>query len=117
MDDVQLAGLEVGAVCEAGIVNSGLSGHACCWSRVTNDTNALGLRVKLGCTHFNLALGGRVRPRIVREVNRSHLKAQNIAHEWAHMDLWMRFDHIDLVLKIHWAVTFHLKLLRIGLSN
>lgn len=117
MDDVQLARFEVGAVRKTGIVNSGLSGHTRRWSRISNDTNALGLRVKLGRTHFNLALGGRVRPRIVCEVNRSRLKAKNVAHERTHMDLWMWLDHIDLVLKVHWAVTFHLKLLRIRLSN
>ena len=33
------------------------------------------------------------------------------------MDLWVRLHHLDLVLKVNWAVTFHLKLLVIRLTN
>lgn len=33
------------------------------------------------------------------------------------MDLWVRLQNLDLVLKVNWAVTFHLKLLVIRLTN
>lgn len=33
------------------------------------------------------------------------------------MDLRMRLDYINLVLKVNWAVTFHLELLCIGLAD
>ena len=33
------------------------------------------------------------------------------------MNLGMRLDDFDLVFKVHWTVTFYLKLLLIGLSE
>ena len=58
-----------------------------------------------------------MRSRIVCEVNRGRLKAENVAHERTDMDLWMRLDNLDLILKVNWTVTLHLKLLGVRLAN
>ena len=54
---------------------------------------------------------------VVREVNNRGLKALNVTHERTHVDLWVRLYNLNLVLKVHWAVTFHLKLLLVGLTK
>ena len=98
-------------------VNVSLFGQTYAWSGVSNNTNSLGLRVKLSCTHFNLTLSRCVSLWVVREVDLCGLKALNVAHEGTHVYLWVRLYHLDLVLKVHRAVTFHLKLLLVGLTN
>jgi len=45
------------------------------------------------------------------------LKASDVAHERTHVDLGVRLNHIDLIFKVHWTVTFDLQLLGVGLPN
>ena len=75
------------------------------------------MRVELTSFYLNLALSCRVSPGIVSKINASRLKALNIAGQRADMNLRVRLHHLDLVLKIDWAVTLDLKLLGVGLAD
>ena len=116
MNDVEPTWLEVRAIGVARDVE-GLARYACGRRCVTDNPNGLGLRVKLGRLDFNLTLGCGMRPRVVREVYRSRLKAEDVAHERADVDLWVRLHDLNHVLEVHGAVTLHLKLLCVRLSN
>ena len=116
MDDVEPTLLEVRAIGVARDVE-GITRYACGGRCVTDNTNGLRLRVKLSRLDFNLTLGRGMRPRVVREVYRSRLKAEDVAHERADMDLWMRLHDLNHVLEVHGAVTLHLKLLSVRLPN
>ena len=116
MNDVEPTWLEVRAIGVARDIE-GLARYACCRRCVTDDTNGLGLRVKLGRLDFNLTLGRGMRPRVVREVYRSRLKAADVTHEGADVDLRVRLHDLNHVLEVHGAVTLHLKLLCVRLSD
>ena len=56
-------------------------------------------------------------PRVVSEVYRSRLKAENVAHKGTHVDLWVRLHNLNHVLEVHRAVTLYLERLLVGLAN
>ena len=58
-----------------------------------------------------------MRPWIICKVYRSRLKAKDVAHERTDVDFWVRLHDFNHVLKVHGAVTLHLKLLCVGLSD
>jgi len=94
-----------------------LSGHDSGRRSIADDSDALGLRVELGGADLDLTFSCRVGPRVVRKVYLSRAKALDVTSEGADMNLRVRLDDFDLVLEIHWAVTFHLKLLGVRLTD
>ena len=87
------------------------------WRRAAYNPNTLRLRVELSGAHLDLALGRRVCPWIVYEVDVGRLETRDIAHKGADVDLWVGLDDFNLVFKVHWAVTLHLERLLVGLAD
>ena len=56
-------------------------------------------------------------PRVIGEINRSRLKAKDVSHQGTHMNLRVWLYNLDLIFKVHWTVTFNLKLLSVGLTD
>ncbi len=84
---------------------------------ITDNSNFLWLRVELCCLDLYFALSCRICPRVVSKIDQSRLKALDVTSKRTDMDLRMWLNYINLVLKVNWAVTFHLKLLCVGLAD
>jgi len=116
IDDIEVL-LEVAAIRTVGTLNVDLLGWARSWSSTSYDSNTLWLTVKLCSSNLDLTFSGRVRSRVVVEVDGSRLKAKEVALEGTDVNLRVGLDDINHILEVDRAVTLNLKLLGVLLTD
>ena len=97
--------------------NSERFGKPCNRGGITYNPYDLVLRVKLTGPNFYHGLSCCECLWTVLEIYRGHLHPDNVALQWENIDLGVRLDHLDGVLKTDWAITFNLKLLVVSFAD
>jgi hypothetical protein len=80
------------------------------------NSNFLRRRVELSRSNLDLSLCSAVRLWSKYEVDRGDLQAKNITVEGRNRNVRVRLRHLNHVFEVHWAVTFDLKLLVVGIA-